>query len=70
MDKLFKKEHFTDSDRPSELTDEKINETISFVYQKYLEKDPTTYKSILHFLEERLNKDNSMKTLYGKLFGR
>ena len=48
-------------------TENEINEVISFVYQKYLEKNPATFESILYFLKERFDKDMIMKTLYGQL---
>ena len=40
---------------------------ISFVYQKYLAKDPVTFESILYFLKERFEKELIIKKLYGQL---
>ena len=64
---LKRGEDVADTGRPSELTENEINEVISFVYQKYLEKNPATFESILYFLKERFDKDMIMKTLYGQL---
>lgn len=56
-----------DTGRPPVLSDDEINEIISFVYEKYFSHEPATYESILYFLKERFDKDVIIKTLYGQL---
>ncbi|KAK8840712.1 hypothetical protein M9Y10_030488 [Tritrichomonas musculus] len=54
---LKRGEDIADTGRRSELTDDEINEVLSFVYQKYLAKDPVTFESILYYLKERFGKE-------------